>query len=256
MRDDHDDEDDLGPVRCARRATSDRTSFVVTSVTPELLDAVRAAGFQEGADGWAKSFPSDTPHLDEAWASFRRLLVPWLRQAARLDPVPWAEALAETADRLDAAGIDWWLTGSTALAVRGVDVAPGDVDLVVADQDAHTVGDLLLDGLVEPVAPAAWFCRWWGRAFLGARVEWVGGVGPAADEPLPRRTPTGHRSRPVTSPCVQSAQWVPGSAMVARVCGLRPRGTGPAEHAPGSCRRATPPESLEPSEPCPDSRWS
>lgn len=185
VRDHHGHEYDLGPVRCARRVTPDQTRFVVTSVAPELLDAVRAAGFQDCADGWAKSFPSDTPHLAEAWASFQRLLVPWLRQAARIDPVPWAEALAETADRLDGARIDWWLTGSTALAVRGVDVAPGDVDLVVAEQDARAVGDLLLDGLVEPVAPADWFCRWWGRAFLGARVEWVGGVGPAADEPLP-----------------------------------------------------------------------
>ncbi len=32
---------------------------------------------------------------------------------------------------------------------------------------------------------AAWTCNWWGRAFLRARVEWVGGVGPSADEPLP-----------------------------------------------------------------------
>ena len=99
--------------------------------------------------------------------------------------MPWQDALAEVCRRLDGAGVDWWLTGSAALAVRGIPVTPGDLDLVVSDEDAHRVGDLLLDCLIEPVAPADWFCRWWGRAVLGARVEWVGGVGPSADRPEP-----------------------------------------------------------------------
>ncbi len=88
-------------------------------------------------------------------------------------------------ERLTSAAVDWWLTGSAALAARGVSVTPGDLDLVVSAADARRVGDLLIDGLVEPVAPAAWFCDWWGWAMLGARVEWVGGVGPASDQPEP-----------------------------------------------------------------------
>lgn len=30
--------------------------------------------------------------------------------------------------------LDWWLTGNTALSMRGIDVAPRDFDIVV-DQD-------------------------------------------------------------------------------------------------------------------------
>lgn len=78
----------------------------------------------------------------------------------------------------------WRLCGSAALAVRGVSVIPRDLDLVVADADAVAVGSLLADGLIEPVCPARWpISEWWGRAFLHARVEWVGGVTPAADDP-------------------------------------------------------------------------
>ena len=58
------------------------------------------------------------------------------------------------------------------------------LNMIVGLEDISD-GDLLVDGLVEPVAPANWFCTWWGRAVLGARVEWVGGVGPTADEPEP-----------------------------------------------------------------------
>ena len=147
----------------------------------------RAAGklayTDDGGGRWSRKFPTGTPHLDKAWVNFQRLIGPCLRQTAGLDPVPWQATLAEVGQRLDGAGVDWWLTGSAALAVRGIAVTPGDLDLVVSEADSHRVGDLLLDGLIEPVAPADWFCRWWGRAVLGARVEWVGGVGPAADQP-------------------------------------------------------------------------
>ncbi|MEV4516896.1 hypothetical protein AB0K00_49075 [Dactylosporangium sp. NPDC049525] len=159
--------------------------FRLVHVADALVPAVRKAAFVSRDGYWCKQFPPDTPHLDRAWTNFQRLITPLLRQAAGLDPVPWAEALHEVCRRLTPAGVDWWLGGSAALAVRGIPVTPGDLDLIVSDADARRVGDLLLDGLVEPVAPADWFCSWWGRAMLGARVEWVGGVGPAADEPEP-----------------------------------------------------------------------
>jgi hypothetical protein len=157
--------------------------FRVLDVPDELVPAARKLAFTEGDGIWSRTFPAGTPHLDRAWITFQRRIEPCLRQAAGLDPVPWQETLAEVCRRLTGAGVDWWLTGSAALAARGIPVTPGDLDLVVSGQDAHRVGDLLLDGLIEPVAPADWFCRWWGRAMLGARVEWVGDVGPAADQP-------------------------------------------------------------------------
>jgi hypothetical protein len=170
-------------VRFQRRDTGQGSEFRIIDVPGELLPAVRKTAFTDGGDHWHRAFPADTPHLDRAWVNFQRLIEPCLRQAAGLDPVPWQGTLAEVCRRLNGAGVDWWLTGSAALAVRGLPLTPGDLDLVVSDEDARRVGDLLLDGLIEPVAPADWFCRWWGRAMLGARVEFVGGVGPAADEP-------------------------------------------------------------------------
>lgn len=193
--------------------------FRLVRVPSQLVPAVGRAGFTSRDGYWCKRFPDGTPHLDRAWSNFQRLILPMLRQVAGLDPVPWADALEEVCRRLEPAGVDWWLTGSAALAVRDIPVTPGDLDLVVSDGDALRVGDLLLDGLMEPVAPADWFCSWWGRAMIpspggadwdaspgaesggsaggggaiddgaaggagGARVEWVGGVGPAADEPL------------------------------------------------------------------------
>jgi hypothetical protein len=80
--------------------------------------------------------------------------------------------------------VDWWLTGSAALAVRGAAITLHDLDLIVAGPDSCRAGDAFLDSLIEPVARGEWhLSEWWGRAFAGARIEWAGGVTAAADEP-------------------------------------------------------------------------
>ncbi|MGA5300455.1 hypothetical protein ACPCHT_11030 [Nucisporomicrobium flavum] len=172
-------------LRAERHDLPDRTEFRLLDVGDELIPAVRKSAFTASGGHWARSFPRDAPHLDRAWHNFQRLIEPWLRQAAGLDPVPWEDALTTVCRRLGDARADWWLTGSAALAVRGAPLTPGDLDLVVSGADATRVGDLLLDGLVEPVAAVDWFCESFGRAVLGARVEWVGGVGAVADDPEP-----------------------------------------------------------------------
>lgn len=53
------------------------------------------------------------------------------------------------------------------------------------DAGAVQLGDALADVLIEPAIPVTdWICRWWGRAFLKARIEWVGGVEHRVDEPF------------------------------------------------------------------------
>jgi hypothetical protein len=134
---------------------------------------------------YVRRFPPNSV-TEAIYARFRSNLPSLLRQTARLEPAPWGEALRETARRLNSVGVDWWLTGSAALAVRGLSVSPRDLDLVVSEADASRVATAFEDALIEPtVAVEGWFCRWWGRAWLGARVEWVGGVTEAADQPEP-----------------------------------------------------------------------
>jgi hypothetical protein len=167
------------------RTQLDATAFVVSDVPPEYEPALVELGFERRAGRFRRSFPADRAELERTHAIFARHLDEVVSQTARVKPAPWDEALELLLRRVETVVIDWWLTGAAALAVRGVDVRPRDLDLVTDDAGARVLADLLRDELVEPLQPAEWFCRWWGRAFLGARVEWVGGVGPAADEPLP-----------------------------------------------------------------------
>lgn len=87
-------------------------------------------------------------------------------------------------ERLHGHTINWFLGGSAALAARGIPVAPRDFDIITDDAGAQQLGTLFADVLIEPVVPVhGWMCNWFGRAFLEARFEWVGGVDARADTP-------------------------------------------------------------------------
>jgi hypothetical protein len=171
-----------------RRWTADGvTWFAVGGLGSELAGPAQRLlmGYERYGGEWRRAYPAGTPRLDRCWENFRACAPAMLRQAARLDPVRWREALRELCDRTG--GLGWWLTGSAALAVRGVPLEPGDLDLVCTPGEAIRLGEVFADALVEPVAEAGagWISDLWGRAFWAARIEWIGGPKPAADQPLP-----------------------------------------------------------------------
>jgi hypothetical protein len=150
--------------------------------------------YERAGPQWRRGYPGDTPHLEQAWENFAGCIERVLRQAARLEPVPWRDALRELCRRTGGSGggqlksdggpgegsasprgdrpgrdsgpgdgnaprhgdrpVRWWLTGSAALAVRGAPIEPGDLDLVCEAGDAVALGELFSDALIEPVAPS------------------------------------------------------------------------------------------------------
>jgi hypothetical protein len=164
-------------VETELRRTGTDAFFVVRTDRPELAAALAELAYGERDGEFLRRFPPDAPGLAVAFARFERHVDELLAQTARQRPVPWEDALAEVATRLDAAGVGWFVVGSAALAVRGVDVQPRDVDLVVSESERTAAA--LADALIEPPLEdreGGWIAAWFGRAFLGARVEWVADV--------------------------------------------------------------------------------
>jgi hypothetical protein len=160
-----------------------RTEFWVFDAEPRLEPALSGLWWEPVGGGWRRAFACPPLQAEPAFGNLTRMLLPTLRQAADLDPVPWQDALAEVCRRFEGQ-VDWWLGGSAALAARGAPVRPHDLDLIVAEADSVLAGELLADGLIEPVTTSEWdLSTWWGRAFVHARIEWAGGVTALADQP-------------------------------------------------------------------------
>lgn len=164
------------------RLVGDRAQFVVRTEEQAYRRALRDLAFEEAGDGFVRSFPANARGLHESYVRFKLTLPDVLDQATGRRLPPWDDALDAVATRLQAMRAEWFLTGSAALAVRGIDVVPRDLDLVVAD--APRAVQALADVQIEPVSanrPGAWIARWFGRGFLRARVEWIADVDPAID---------------------------------------------------------------------------
>ena len=160
-----------------------QTSFIISDLDPAYYNAVRELSFTPHEDGFAKTFPANAPHLDIFYRHFARTAEEIVLQTARIHPAPWEQALLALLQKVAGQGLQWYLAGSAALAARGLDVAPRDLDLIVDDAGAHYLGDLLFDALIQPVEDSqGWISHWFGRAFLHTRIEWIGGVSEDVDE--------------------------------------------------------------------------
>jgi hypothetical protein len=173
-----------------RRWTDDGTTwFAISGVGPELAAPAEHVlmDYRRNGDEWRRGYPADTPGLDICWQNFASCAELMLRQAARLQPVPWRETLHELCRRTSGRESSWWLAGSTALAVRGARIEPGDIDLVCSGDGALGLGVIFADAIIEPVVHDASspVSDYWGRAFPGARLEWIGAPRAGVDSPSP-----------------------------------------------------------------------
>jgi hypothetical protein len=162
-------------MRTARQTEGERTYFIVSDLDPIAYEGAQNLAFIPYKDGLARAYPASTQHLDKFYQHFARVGEEMILQRAGAHSVPWEMALQALLQRLEGQDIHWWLVGSAALAARGLDIAPGDLDLVTDEAGSQRLTDLLFDVLTGPVEDASgWICHWFGRSFLHARIEWIG----------------------------------------------------------------------------------
>ncbi len=151
--------------------------FLINTSNENYRTVLRKLQYPELEEGFGRSFPKDIPHLEKYFERFKEIAEEMLRQTAGDVPIPWEKALLAFLKLIESKSLHWWITGSCALALYGVEIVPRDIDLVTDHESALKLGILLDDYVYEPVADTkGWFCKWFGRAFLHNRIEWIGGV--------------------------------------------------------------------------------
>lgn len=154
----------------------------VVDADPGQREALKKLGF---GPELVRRYPQGTRYFDRAVANLRQHLGQIVRQSIAGASPGWAGPLADLLRRAGQAGIPLAVVGSVALAVRGVDVRPGDIDVMTTLEGADVLGDCYHDVLVVPVADQPGFGRW-GRAFTGGVcVEWLGNPASVQEGPWP-----------------------------------------------------------------------
>lgn len=181
---------------------SGRARFVVSAIDPLYQDRLEHLGYRGiGADRFVTAWFADAPSVQRYYERFIASIEPMVLQSARLVAVPWEEALLEFLGRVKGSDLGWWLYGSAALAVRGIDVRPGDIDVNV--DDADLAGEIFDDLLITPVLELdAWVAKRVGRAFSGAIIEWLSDPHPELDDPV-----NPHEQGPHVANRVETFEW-------------------------------------------------
>jgi hypothetical protein len=154
----------------------------ILDADPGQRKALAELGF--GAD-LVRRYPPGTRYFDLAIANLRQNLDEIVRQRIAGTPPGWAGPLEDLLRRAGPARVPVAVVGSAALAARGVDVRPGDIDVITTMDGVDALADSYQESLVMPVATVPGFGKW-SRAFSGGiRVEWLGNPARPRESPWP-----------------------------------------------------------------------
>jgi hypothetical protein len=173
-------------MRVERRDQRGMIGWVVADLTPPQEAIINKQFKPSPREGLAFGFPAQAPLAAVAANNLSQLLERLQRGgAARLPSSPWSSALRATIDALDSCGLDWLLIGSAALAVQGVPVEPGDIDICLLGGKAEALAlcEAMSPHLICPLLDLGTLvgARWFARAWPGLAVEWLAEVDPDAD---------------------------------------------------------------------------
>lgn len=200
-----------------------RTRFAIAASDPLYQDRLEHLGYLRiGEARFATAWFADSPSVERYHERFAASIEEMVLQSARLVEVPWEEALLMFLRRAEHANLTWWLYGSAALAVRGIEISPGDIDVNVNDSDL--AGEIFDDLLITPAwEPEGWVAKWAGRMFCHAIIEWISEPHRGLDDGA-----APHEQGPRVADSIESVDWrgyrVPVPPLSAQLAACERRG--------------------------------
>lgn len=96
-----------------------------------------------------------------------------IKQKLRLIPAPWEKALDLFISEIQKVGVDWYIHGSTAMKLWGIDVEPKDVNIIIPNySDFDKVRDHFCRFAIRPIERCEdWVMSGLGEVFMEAVIS-------------------------------------------------------------------------------------
>ncbi len=160
--------------------------FRVSEFDAKYEDVLKMCFYTRDGDSYTKRFPKDTKHLDKIMTHFFDHAQEMFDQLGYFKPIPWESALSAFAKEVENSNINWWLTGSCAVCIRGVPLRPHDVDIMVDSDDVERISYIFSDYLIEPIVDTGgWLTKDFGVIFKYARIDIASDPQTILDDPDP-----------------------------------------------------------------------
>lgn len=161
--------------------------FRVAEFTQEYENVLKSSYYTFDENGCFKKFNKSIDNIEQVKVNFASFAEEMFAQQGYFKPVLWEDALLAFIEKVREQDIDWWLTGSCATCVRGINIEPHDVDIMLNSKDIDKIKNIFRDYIVEPIIDSkGWVVDYFGVLFMGARIdlafdpaEWVDSQGKA-----------------------------------------------------------------------------
>jgi hypothetical protein len=160
--------------------------FRIHNPDTKYIPVFKMCYYQEDEEGFYKRYPADYPHIDIIQQNFLQHGEIMFNQLGYFAPIPWEEGLLAFAEKVAGKNIDWWLTGSCAACVRGIQITPHDVDIMVNSSDLPVLIELFRDDIFEPIMNTqGWVTKDFGVLFKFCRIDIASDPADCLDNPEP-----------------------------------------------------------------------
>jgi len=130
---------------------------------------------ESGAD---KSWYKNTDDKERIKSNFSRL-----GQSMFSGVFHWNSVMMTLAQAFFENSVEWYIFGSSCEMVRGINITPNDIDIIIHTRNFYKVKELFPDNVVEPFVDnnGTWLVRYFGRLCIGGAI-----VDIVADEKMNR----------------------------------------------------------------------
>ena len=160
--------------------------FRVSDFDQKYENVLKMCFYAQEGDSYTKRYPKSARHLEKIMPYYHKHAQEMFDQLGYFAPIPWEKALFEFSQEMADKSIDWWLTGSCAVCIRGIPLQPHDVDIMVDSADVEKISDIFSDYLIEPIVDTnGWMTKDFGVIFKHARIDIASDPQAILDDPEP-----------------------------------------------------------------------
>lgn len=137
-------------------------------------------------DFYFKRYPVNSKYINKMMKRYAEKANLMFDQLGYFADIPWESGLLKFCEKTKNSNIKWWLTGSCAACIRGIEINPHDIDIMINSQDVEEITELFQDYLIEPVTDTkGWLTRDFGVMFMDVRIDIASDPSPRLDETEP-----------------------------------------------------------------------
>lgn len=161
-------------------------SFIVSNFDEKFIPVFKDQFYDIEDNKAIKSFPKPIENIEQIKNNYIKYTEEMILQAGYFKNILWEDALFEFIKRVEDENIDWWLTGSCALNLRGIPIKPHDVDIMLNSKDIDNIREIFKDNIVWPIlSTKGWIVKYFGVIFLHSQIDLAFDPQKSADDPEP-----------------------------------------------------------------------